>query len=92
MSGRTRVNEKLVSANEKTIHPRHTDQFRTLPLGAPMIKMGFTKDGQLRKALVEERNKRFTISTEKNEKAGKTSPLPNVDPMANARYKPAFSI
>jgi len=38
--------EKLVSTYGKTIHTWHTDQQRTLPVGSPMIMMGFTKDGQ----------------------------------------------
>src|SRR5688500_15170559 len=39
--------EKLVSTYGKTIHTWHTDQKRQLPIGSPMIMMGFTKDGQL---------------------------------------------
>src|SRR5688500_15193180 len=55
--------EKLVSTYGKTIHTWHTDQQRTMPLGAPMIMMGFTKDGQLHPQLLAERDKRFDIST-----------------------------
>ncbi|AEI50790.1 OBAP family protein [Runella slithyformis] len=79
--------KKLVSTYGKTIHTWHTDQHRTLPLGAPMIMMGFTKDGQLRKALVEERDKRFNVSTEKKRKDREDIPLPDVDPLANAWEK-----
>jgi len=60
--------EKLVSTYGKTIHTWHTDQERTLPLGSPMIMMGFTKDGQLNPGLLEDRDKRFNVSTEKNKK------------------------
>lgn len=57
--------KKLVSTYGKTIHTWHTDQQRDLPLGSPMLMMGFTRDGQLRKELVEARDKRFNVSTAK---------------------------
>lgn len=76
--------EKLVSTYGKTIHTWHTDQQRTLPLGAPMIMMGFTKDGQLNPQLLAERDKRFDISTAEIKKKRENIPMPNVDPLANA--------
>lgn len=79
--------KKLVSTYGKTIHTWHTDQHRTLPLGAPMLMMGFTKDGQLRKALVEARDKRFNVSTEKKREDRQDIPLPDADPMADAWEK-----
>ena len=79
--------EKLVSTYGKTIHTWHTDQQRTLPLGSPMIMMGFTRDGQLRPELVTERDKRFGISTAEKKKNRADIPLPQVDPMANAWEK-----
>lgn len=82
--------EKLVSTYGKTIHTWHTDQQRTLPLGSPMIMMGFTKDGQIDPELVAQRDQRFNISTSaiKNKRADIS--LPNVDPMANAWEKGHF--
>jgi len=79
--------EKLVSTYGKTIHTWHTDQQRTLPLGAPMIMMGFTKDGQLKPELLAERDKRFDISTAEKKKNREDIPMPKVDPMANAWEK-----
>lgn len=79
--------EKLVSTYGKTIHTWHTDQQRTLPLGAPMIMMGFTKDGQLHPELLTERDKRFNISTQEKKENRKDIPMPVVDPMANAWEK-----
>lgn len=79
--------EKLVSTYGKTIHTWHTDQQRTLPLGAPMIMMGFTKDGQLKPELLTERDKRFDISTAEKKKNREDIPMPDVDPMANAWEK-----
>ncbi|WP_256007227.1 OBAP family protein [Pedobacter deserti] len=79
--------EKLVSTYGKTIHTWHTDQQRSLPIGAPMIMMGFTKDGQIHPKLVEERDKRFNISTAEKKKNRADIPMPRVDPMANAWEK-----
>ncbi|WP_205509549.1 OBAP family protein [Longitalea arenae] len=79
--------EKLVSTYGKIIHTWHTDQNRTLPVGAPMIMMGFTKDGQLKQQLIEDRDKRFNISTAERKKDRANIPVPAIDPMANAWEK-----
>ncbi|HYF67399.1 MAG TPA: OBAP family protein [Ohtaekwangia sp.] len=76
--------EKLISTYGKTIHTWHTDQQITLPIGSPMIMMGFTRDGQLKQSLIDERDKRFDISTEEKRKSRENIPMPAVDPMANA--------
>lgn len=79
--------KKLVSTYGKIIHTWHTDQNRTLPVGAPMLMMGFTKEGQIRPELVQDRDKRFGISTEERKKERAGIPMPQVDPMANAWEK-----
>ena len=79
--------EKLVSTYGKTIHTWHTDQQQTLPIGSPMIMMGFTKEGQLHQDLLEARDKRFDVSTAEIKKKRADIPLPAVDPMANAWEK-----
>lgn len=79
--------EKLVSTYGKTIHTWHTDQERTLPVGSPMIMMGFTKDGQLNQQLLAERDKRFNISTAEKKKNREDILTPNVDPAANSWEK-----
>lgn len=79
--------EKLVSTYGKTIHTWHTDQEKTLPLGSPMLMMGFTKDGQLQPSLLEARDKRFNISTQEKRKNRQDIPTPLVHPMANAWEK-----
>jgi hypothetical protein len=76
--------EKLVSTYGKTIHTWHTDQQRTLPVGAPMIMMGATKDGQIKPELIAARDKRFKVSTSEIKKKRADIPMPKVDPMANA--------
>jgi hypothetical protein len=76
--------EKLVSTYGKTIHTWHTDQQRALPIGAPMVMMGPTKDGQLKPELIQARDARFKVSTRdiKNKRAD--IQVPKIDPMANA--------
>ncbi|MDQ0640540.1 hypothetical protein QF042_004105 [Pedobacter sp. W3I1] len=79
--------EKLVSTYGKTIHTWHTDQERTLPVGSPMIMMGFTKDGQLNPKLLAARDKRFNVSTSEIRKKRANIPIPKIDPLANAWEK-----
>ncbi|WP_345948790.1 OBAP family protein [Mucilaginibacter sp. PAMB04274] len=79
--------EKLVSTYGKTIHTWHTDQQRSLPVGSPMIMMGFTKDGQLKPELVAARDKRFNVSMAEKRKSREDILMPKVDPMANAWEK-----
>ncbi|MCE7042867.1 OBAP family protein [Dyadobacter sp. CY312] len=79
--------EKLVSTYGKTIHTWHTDQERTLPIGIPMIMMGFTKEGQLHPELLADRDKRFGISTQKIKENRRNIPMPKPDPDANAWQK-----
>ncbi|WP_295768712.1 OBAP family protein [uncultured Mucilaginibacter sp.] len=76
--------KKLVSTYGKTIHTWHTDQNRTLPLGSPMLMMGFTKAGQLNSRLVAERDARFKISTKDKKDARKKIPQPTIIAGANA--------
>ncbi len=79
--------EKLVGTYGKTIHTWHTDQERTLPLGSPMIMMGFTADGQLDPQLLADRDKRFGVSTAKKKGDRADIAVPPVDPDANAWQK-----
>ncbi|MGN6417200.1 MAG: OBAP family protein [Pseudobacter sp.] len=79
--------EKLISTYGKTIHTWHTDQERSLPMGSPMIMMGFTKEGQLNSSLLADRDKRFNISTEERKKNRMDISIPAVDPSANAWEK-----
>ncbi|TDH26256.1 DUF1264 domain-containing protein [Segetibacter sp. 3557_3] len=79
--------EKLVTTYGKTIHTWHTDQQRSLPIGSPMIMMGSTKDGQIKPALIAERDKRFKVSTAEKRKEREDIPMPAVDPLANAWEK-----
>lgn len=79
--------EKLVSTYGKTIHTWHTDRDLELPLGAPLLMMGFTEDGQLKQDLVDRRDKNFDVSTSEKKKNRESIKMPDVDPMANAWEK-----
>lgn len=82
-----RLMEKLISTYGKTIHTWHTDRDLELPMGPPLIMMGFTEDGQLRPDLLEERDRNFGISTAEKRKQREDIPMPEVDPLANAWLK-----
>lgn len=57
--------EKIASTYGKTWHTWNTDQGRNLPTGHPLLMMGFTGDGQIRPDMVQDRDRRFGMSTEK---------------------------
>jgi hypothetical protein len=76
--------EKLVSTYGKTFHTWHTDRDLKLPLGHPLVMMGFTKDGQLADSLIRRRDERFRISTAEKRRNRADIPLPKVQPGANA--------
>jgi hypothetical protein len=55
--------EKLVGTWGKTWHVWHTAHDR-LPVGRASLMMGFTRDGQIRRELLADRDRRFGISTD----------------------------
>ncbi|MFL6575217.1 MAG: DUF1264 domain-containing protein, partial [Povalibacter sp.] len=61
-----------------------TDQANALPIGIPMLMMGFTQDGQLNEQLLTERDKRFGVSSAQNRERRADIQYPSVDPDANA--------
>jgi hypothetical protein len=79
--------EKMVGTYGKTWHTWHTDQQQTLPTGHPMLMMGFTADGQINPQLIEERDKRFDISSQEKRKSRSDIPAPPVDSGADAWQK-----
>ena len=75
---------KLVSTYGKTWHTWHTDMGDQLPLGVPQLMMGFTADGQADPALVQSRDRRFGIDSQKKRTERADISLPAVDPAVNA--------
>jgi hypothetical protein len=55
--------EEIANTYGKTWHTWHTDQRQELPLGTPMLMMGFTRDGQVNEQMVQERDQRFDVSS-----------------------------
>jgi hypothetical protein len=55
--------EKIAGTYGKTWHTWHTDRKDALPLGTPMLMMGFTADGQANEQMVADRDRRFGVSS-----------------------------
>jgi hypothetical protein len=55
--------EKLAGTYGKTWHTWRTDMEHALPVGTPKLMMGFTADGQIDEQLVDERDRRFGVSS-----------------------------
>jgi hypothetical protein len=53
----------LVTTYGKTWHTWQIDRDASFPLGIPQLMMGFTRDGQINAAMVEDRDRRFHTST-----------------------------
>ena len=79
--------EKIAGTYGKTWHTWHTDQGLELPLGTPMLMMGFTQDGQMDEQKVAQRDERFETSSAENRKNRADIEYPPVDPDANAWEK-----
>ena len=78
---------KIAGTYGKTWHTWHTDQEKELPLGAPMLMMGFTQDGQADEAMVAARDKRFDVSSAENRENRADIEYPSIDPDADAWQK-----
>lgn len=79
--------EKLAGTYGKTWHTWHTDRRDALPLGTPMLMMGFTKDGQADAKMVADRDARFDVSSEENRRERADIAYPPIDPEADAWQK-----
>lgn len=82
-----RFMEKIAGTYGKTWHTWHTHQQQELPLGTPMLMMGFTQDGQINEALVADRDKRFNVSSAENRGKRKDITYPQIDPDADVWQK-----
>ena len=79
--------EQLAGTYGKTWHTWHTDKHDELPLGTPMLMMGFTQDGQLDEQLLTERDKRFEMSSARKREQRSDINYPPIDPEADAWQK-----
>jgi hypothetical protein len=78
---------KIAGTYGKTWHTWHTDRKRDLPLGSPMLMMGFTADGQLNEHLLAQRDQRFDISSSELRRKRADIPYPRIDSEADAWTK-----
>jgi hypothetical protein len=79
--------QQLAGTYGKTWHTWHTDKHNELPLGTPMLMMGFTQDGQLNEQLLTERDKRFDVSSTRKREQRADIEYPPIDPEADAWQK-----
>jgi hypothetical protein len=75
--------EKIVSTYGKVWHTWDTARF-DLPMGIPALMMGFTADGQMRRELEEDRDRRFRVSAARIRQNRKGIAMPDLIPGANA--------
>lgn len=74
----------LVTTYGKTWHTWQIDRDKALPLGIPQLMMGFTQDGQLDGALVQDRDARLGVSAAEDRQKRADIPMPAVVPGANS--------
>jgi hypothetical protein len=79
--------QKIAGTYGKTWHTWHTDQQEDLPVGSPMLMMGFTQDGQADAAMVAARDERFGVSSARNRENRAEIEYPAIDPDADAWQK-----
>jgi hypothetical protein len=78
---------KIAGTYGKTWHTWHTDQQHQLPIGGPMLMMGFTADGQANEQMIAERDRRFSVSSAEIRQRRAGLPYPPIDPDADAWSK-----
>jgi hypothetical protein len=78
---------KIAGTYGKTWHTWHSDQDVALPLGTPMLMMGFTQDGQANEQMVADRDRRFGVSSADNRESRADIEYPAIDPGADAWEK-----
>lgn len=85
--------EKMVGTYGKTWHTWHTDQALPLPLGHPMLMMGFTAEGQADPAMVAARDQRMGVDTATRKKSREAIPAPPIAEGADAwQHGPAMQL
>ena len=73
----------LVTTYGKTFHNWQVDR-HDFPYGIPQLMMGFTADGQVKRGLVEDRDRRYGVSTDNRRGKRSQIPMPEVAAGANS--------
>ena len=76
--------EKIIGTYGKTWHTWHTDRHVALPVGHPLLMMGFTGNGQAHAGLVDGRDRRFKIQSQDKRRERENIPSPPITPGADA--------
>jgi len=76
--------ETIVGTYGKTWHTWHTDQHLPLPIGHPLLMMGFTTDGQAHADMIQGRDQRFKVHSEDKRLEREPIPSPSIAPGADA--------
>jgi hypothetical protein len=79
--------EKIAGTYGKTWHTWHTDRKDALPLGTPMLMMGFTADGQANEQMVADRDRRFGVASAEERARRADIAYPVIDTDADAWQK-----
>jgi hypothetical protein len=79
--------KKIAGTYGKTWHLWHTEHKESLPLGTPMLMMGFTQDGQLDERKVSDRDARLGVDSKAKRKSRADIDYPPIDPEADAWQK-----
>ena len=58
----------LATTYGKTWHTWQIDRDHNFPMGIPQLMMGFTKDGQIKQSMLNDRDKRFGVSYQSEKK------------------------
>jgi hypothetical protein len=66
----------LVTTYGKTWHTWQIDRNPDFPIGIPQLMMSFTKDGQVRQSLVDDRDTKFGVSSKKERANRADIPVP----------------
>jgi hypothetical protein len=74
----------LVTTYGKTWHTWQIDRDKAFPFGIPQLMMGFTQDGQVNASMVQDRDRRFNISSDAQKKDRADITMPTLVPGANA--------
>jgi hypothetical protein len=78
---------KVAGTYGKTWHTWQTDHDKELPVGSPLLMMGFTQDGQADQAMVAARDERFDASSAENRENRADIEYPAIHPDADAWQK-----
>jgi hypothetical protein len=79
--------EELAGTYGKTWHTWDTHAGRALPTGTPMLMMGFTDAHPEDQQLIQDRDRRFNVSSTEKRTQRASIPYPAIDPDADAWQK-----